>query len=99
MRELPNRFRIACGSNDDALKILKVFREYGFVWQGDRMLADTYFPSDTNVIGLHVDNNIITFSDDPDWFYNHCTEPELQFFDLVQRNTSAAVNSDMLSMF
>ena len=84
-------------SKEDAMAVLKAFETYGFLWRRS-IPATEWYPDARDVVGLHVDHSVITYSDIREYF-NNCSEPQLQLCDLIRRDTSVAVNSDMLSMF
>jgi len=95
-RKLPSKFKIAVSSKEEAMEVLEAFEAYGFMWLGGTP-ATEWYPS-FDVVGLHVDNRIITYSDIRE-FFNSCSEPQLQLCNLIRHNTSVAVDSDTLSMF
>ena len=97
MGKLPHYFKIAVFSSAEAMKVLEAFDTYKFRWRNG-VSATQWYPNMSTVAGFHVDDGIISFSDNREYF-NNCSEPQLQLCDLIQRNTSVAVNSDMLSMF
>lgn len=96
-RKLPSKFKIAVHSKADAMEVLKALEAYGFMWDGETP-ATEWYPNSFDVVGLHVDHGIITYSNVHECF-NDCPEPQLQLCDLIRRNTNAAVDSDTLSMF
>lgn len=96
-RKLPPKFKIAVSSREDAMSVLKAFETYGFLWRRT-IPATEWYPDFHDVVGLHVEDSVITYSDDREYF-NNCPEPQLQFCDLIQSSKSVAINSDTLSMF
>ena len=96
-RKLPSKFKIAVYSKANAMEVLKAFEAYGFMWSGETP-ATEWYPYSWDVVGLHVDHGVITYSIRREDF-NNCPEPRLRPCDLIPRNTSVDVNGDTLSMF